>query len=390
MKKYIVGLITNLFFYITPIILVCLGFREFSRSAEPLESAGSYFIVAIIIILVYLGIRKPLLNLLADGRMDVKYDEFGRSKKKGNFKMLSQKEQDEIAWQNMIDLERVLSSSVINKITKAGSKKPEKDLEKMIGLVPVKNKVNEMSARMKFEKESNKNKKKKDRINSMSGRHMVFYGSAGTGKTTTARIITGFLYKYGYIKENKCIEVDGNFLKAGRETAAKVKLITQQAYGGVLFIDEAYTLYEGEYGGEAIATLIKEMEDNRDRFICILAGYTKDMNRLLESNTGFKSRIKEYLDFPDYSIPEMKEIFVSMANEQGFAVSGEALERLEIRLAKEKELRTFGNGRTVRNVLDEAVDKHAFNYVSKAIPETERYRICGKDIDTALKRNGIT
>lgn len=390
MKKYIVGLITNLFFYITPIILVCLGFRKLSRSTEPLESAGSYFIVAIIIVLIYLGIRKPLLNLLADGQMDVKYDEFGRSKKKGNFKMLSQKEQDEIAWQNMVDLERVLSSSVVNKITKAGSKNPEKDLEKMIGLVPVKNKVTEMAARMEFENERNKGKKKKDRINSMSGKHMVFYGSAGTGKTTTARIITGFLYKYGYIKENKCIEVDGNFLKAGSETAAKVKLITQQAYGGVLFIDEAYTLYEGEYGGEAIATLIKEMEDNRDKFICILAGYTKDMNRLLESNTGFKSRIKEYLDFPDYSIPEMQDIFVSMANEQGFAVSGEALDRLEIRLAKERELRTFGNGRTVRNVLDEAIDKHAFNYISKAIPEMERYRICSEDIDTALRRNGIT
>lgn len=386
MKKYIIGLLLSILLLIIPMGLLFAGLMKASTSPY----AKYYFIAAGVFILIYFMTRNWISELLANGRQSVEYDEFGRSKRKGDFKKLSRAEQDAIDLQKTADLERILSSSVVAKLTKEGSKNPEQALNKMIGLVPVKNKVAEMSARMKFEKESNKNKKKKDRINSMSGRHMVFYGSAGTGKTTVARIITGFLYQYGYIKKNKCVEVDGNFLKAGSETSAKVKMITQYAYDGVLFIDEAYVLCEGAYGDEAVATLIKEMEDNRDRFICILAGYTKDMNRLLESNTGFKSRIKEYLDFPDYSIPEMQEIFVSMANEQGFAVSGEALERLEIRLAKERELRTFGNGRTVRNVLDEAVDKHAFNYVSKAIPETERYRICGKDIDTALKRNGIT
>lgn len=386
MKKYIIGLLLSILLLIIPIGFLFAGLMTVNTSPY----AKYYFIASGIFLLIYFMTRNWIAELLANGRQSVEYDEFGRSKRKGDFKKLSRAEQDAIDLQKTADLERILSSSVITKITKEGSKEPEKDLEKMIGLTPVKNKVAEMSARMKFEKESNKNKRKKDRINSMSGRHMVFYGSAGTGKTTVARIITGFLYKYGYIKKNKCVEVDGNFLKAGSETSTKVKMITQYAYDGVLFIDEAYVLCEGTYGDEAVATLIKEMEDNRDRFICILAGYTKDMNRLLESNTGFKSRIKEYLNFPDYNILEMKEIFAAMANEQGFAVSGEALERLEIRLSKERELRTFGNGRTVRNLLDEAIDKHSYNYVSKVIPETERYRICKEDISTSLKRTGIT
>jgi hypothetical protein len=211
-----------------------------------------------------------------------------------------------------------------------------------------------------------------------------------THNTTVARIVTGFLYQYGYIKKNKVVEVDGNFLKAGADTAKKVQYVTQIAYGGVLFIDEAYVLCEGAYGNEAVATLIKEMEDNRDRFVCILAGYTKDMNALLDSNTGFKSRIKEYLNFPDYSIEDMKEIFTMMAHQQNFTVSKEALDNLEVRLDKEKKLKTFGNGRTVRNVLDESIDRHSLNYVQKKIPENMKFCICKEDVSTSIRLNGIT
>lgn len=381
MKRFIIGIILSILFLLVPIALGYFGLIY--RNKYMLIGAGA-------VILLYMTIRKPLANLVADGRQSVEYDEFGRSKRKGDFKKLSRAEQDAIDLQKTADMERLLSQSVINRIIKQGSKNPEKDLADMTGLAPVKNKVSEMAARMQFEKQNNKGKSRKNRINSMSGRHMVFYGSAGTGKTTVCRIIAGFLYKYGYIKKNKVVEVDGNFLKAGAETATKVKLITQYAYDGVLFIDEAYVLCEGAYGAEAVATLIKEMEDNRDRFICILAGYTQDMNRLLEFNSGFKSRIREYLNFPDYSIPEMQEIFCSMAHSQNFAVSGEALKMLEIRLEKERQLRTFGNGRTVRNVLDEAIDRHSLNIVSGKLPPSERFRICGDDISTAVQRNGIT
>lgn len=148
---------------------------------------------------------------------------------------------------------------------------------------------------MKFEQETRKKKyDKKKRQYGTNGRHYVFYGSAGTGKTTVARIITGFLYKYGYIKENKCIEIDGNFLKARDMSDTKTKLLIQQAYGGVLFIDEAYAILDGsaEYGNAVIATLIKEMEDNRDKFTVILAGYKNDMKGLLDSNEALKAVLK--------------------------------------------------------------------------------------------------
>lgn len=380
MKKFILGLILCILIWTAPLVFLFLGVTTYNKT---------YFIIAFVCLLILLVTKKPCSNLLSSGRQEKDYDEFGRSKRK-QIQNLSRAEQDAIDLQNVADMERLLSTPVIKKITKKGSENPKKDLENMIGLNDVKQKVLEMSARMEFEKQCNKGKKKKDRISSMSGRHMVFYGSAGTGKTTIARIITGFLYEYGYIKKNKIVEVDGNFLKAGADTAKKVKYVTQIAYDGVLFIDEAYSLYEGAYGNEAVATLIKEMEDNRNRFVCILAGYTKDMNILLDSNTGFKSRIKEYLNFPDYSIEDMKEIFINMAHEQNFVVSKEAIDRLEIRLAKEMKLKTFGNGRTVRNILDESIDKHSLNYIQKKIPENTKFYLCGEDVSTNINLNGIT
>lgn len=219
----------------------------------------------------------------------------------------------------------------------------------------------------------------------------MFYGSPGTGKTTVARIITGFLYQYGYIKENKCIEVDGNFLKAGSDTATKTELVIRQAFGGVLFIDEAYALLEsGDGSGEqAVATLIKRMEDSRDRFILILAGYTNEMKRLLEANPGFESRIKEYLVFPDYDDMEMRQIFAHMANEQNFVVKDEAYEAFDERVLKERKLKSFGNGRTARNILDETIDRHALNFMDGRISSEDKYKICEPDISRTVKRNGI-
>ena len=360
------------------------------------NSETPYFAIGLLTVAIFqwLVLRQPLKKMMTQAIHDNEYDEFGRSKKK-SFENLTRKEREELDLQKAAQMEQLLSSSVIKKIIKKGSINPEKDLEKMIGLQTVKTKVNEMVARMKFEQETLSKKEKKERKTyGANGRHFVFYGSAGTGKTTVARIITGFLYEYGYIKENKCVEIDGNFLKAGEMTDAKTKLVIQQAYGGVLFIDEAYTIVDGNanYGKAAIATLIKEMEDNRDKFTVILAGYKNDMKRLLDSNEGFKSRIKEYLEFPDYTVSEMKEIFESMAHSEGFVVSEEALNNYEIRIEKEKRLSSFGNGRTARNILDETVDRHAVNYGQgrcirhnvKEIIENEenKFVLCGCDVNT--------
>lgn len=343
--------------------------------------------IAVILAAVGVALNKPMQALRIKYRHDVEYDEFGRSKSKGNYEYLSKAERDKMDLQKTLDMERIMDSSVLKKMTKKGSKNPEKEMDALIGLIPVKAKMREMVARMKFEKEQGKKKE----ITSMPGRHMVFYGSPGTGKTTVARIITGFLYKYGYIKENKCVEVDGNFLKAGSDTATKTELVIRQAFGGVLFIDEAYALMEsGDGSGEqAVATLIKRMEDSRNRFILILAGYTNEMKRLLETNPGFESRIKEYLNFPDYDDMEMRQIFAKMANEQNFVIKDEAYDAFDERILKERKLKSFGNGRTVRNILDETIDRHALNFIEGQIVADDKYKICEEDISRAVKRNGI-
>ena len=343
--------------------------------------------IAVLLAAAGIALNKPLQALRVKYRHDVEYDEFGRSKSKGNYEYLSKAERDKMDLQKTLDMERIMDSSALKKMTKKGAKDPEKEMNSLVGLVPVKNKMREMVARMKFEKGQGK----KNAATSMSGRHMVFYGSPGTGKTTVARIITGFLYQYGYIKENKCVEVDGNFLKAGSDTATKTELVIRQAFGGVLFIDEAYALLEsGDGSGEqAVATLIKRMEDSRDRFILILAGYTNEMKRLLEANPGFESRIKEYLVFPDYDDMEMRQVFAHMANEQNFVVKDEAYEAFDERVLKERKLKSFGNGRTARNILDETIDRHALNFMDGRISSEDKYKICEPDISRTVKRNGI-
>lgn len=318
-------------------------------------------------------------------KADCEYDEFGQRVGKGRYDY-SKEERRQLDMQQTANLEGIIGNTALKEIKKKGSKDPEGDLKKLTGLVPVKERVEEMEARMKFDRSGRKDTKDKTG-NSMSGRHMVFYGSPGTGKTTVARIITGLLYKYKYISENKIIEIDGNFLKAGTagNTAIKVRYIVRQAYGGVLFIDEAYALAEDELGAQAIATLIKEMEDNRDKFILILAGYTDEMKDLIRSNTGFASRVKEYLDFPDYNEQEMREIFMGMAGERGYAVADNAYAAFDARMAKERKLMTFGNARTVRSVLEETIDSHALNFVKGKIDAGDKYKILAMDIKTRSK-----
>lgn len=374
--KYYLSLFLSLIVLVTPV-------GGFGIILYMKDTTG--LIVGAMVVEIGLMLNKPVQSLRIKYRNNVEYDEFGRSKSKGKYENLSKKERDEIDLQKTLDMERVMSSAAIKKMTKEGSRDPQRDMDNLVGLVPVKQKMKEMVARMEFD---SKNKVKE---NNMSGRHMVFYGSPGTGKTTVARIITGFLYKYGYIKKNKCIEVDGNTLKAGQDTATKTELIIREAYGGVLFIDEAYALMDSydSSGKEAIATLIKQMEDNRDKFILILAGYTNDMRVLLNSNPGFESRIKEYLDFPDYNSQEMREIFIKMANANNFVVDEEALIAFDERITKERTLSSFGNGRTARNILNEAIDKHALNYMKGIISKENKFKLCKQDISTKLKRKNF-
>ena len=336
---------------------------------------------------MYLSFLIPLIftKLLFEARIKLRnivdYDEFGVSKKYGKYERMSAKEKKVIDMQKMADMERILSSTQVKKLTHKGSECPYEDMKKLIGLRNVKDKMNEMVARMEFERSSKKMQ--------ISSKHMAFLGSPGTGKTTVARIMTGFLYQNKYIKKNKCVEVDGNFLKSSTsaDTAIKTELIIREALGGVLFIDEAYALIEGSdgIGEQAVATLIKAMEDRKGEFVLILAGYTNEIKKLIQSNPGFESRIKDFMVFQDYNNEELKEIFINMARDNNFVVDANALDKLEERFERERNLSSFGNGRTARNILDECIDKHAFNFKNKKIGIADKFKITEKDVNVYPK-----
>ena len=201
--------------------------------------------------------------------------------------------------------------------------------------------------------------------------HMVFLGNPGTGKTTVARIIVDILYNLGYIKQNKLIEVSVKDLVAEYvgQTAPKTMSVVERALGGVLFIDEAYALAskgnQSSYNDEAIATLIKAMEDYRDNLVVIFAGYTKEMQDFLDSNSGIVSRIGYTLEFDDYTEDELVKIFKGMMTKAGFIVKDEAITRLREIIREYKDTKNFGNARFVRNVYEKSIVKHASNVKDK-------------------------
>lgn len=291
-------------------------------------------------------------NWFESAKYNKKVDAFGMTND-FSYKKLSDKERKEYDKQRKEEMNRVLPDSTVRKATRPGSKNPDADMAALSGMEDVKEKINEIVARANYDKAKGK---KGEGFSS----HYVFYGAPGTGKTTFARILTGYLYKNKIIKKNMCIEVDGNLLKASApgEGGMKAEILVKYAIGGVLFIDEAYSMAEG-YGNEAVDTLIKLMEDMRGQFVLILAGYTEPMANLLSSNPGFRSRIKDYLEFPDYTIDEATAIFKSMAKAAGLKISKEGIEKFKERYEIEMKSSDFGNARTVRNILDEAISKHA-------------------------------
>lgn len=200
--------------------------------------------------------------------------------------------------------------------------------------------------------------------------HMVFLGNPGTGKTTIARIISNILYNLGYIKENKLIEVSSKDLVGQYvgQTAPKTMDVINKSLNGVLFIDEAYSLAvkgENSYNAEAIATLIQAMENYRDKLVVIFAGYTKEMQDFLDSNSGIVSRIGYTLEFDDYTTEELIKIFMGFATKNGFVVDDEAVKYLEEVINENRNMKNFGNARFVRNIYEKTVIKHATNVKDK-------------------------
>ena len=197
--------------------------------------------------------------------------------------------------------------------------------------------------------------------------HMVFTGNAGTGKTTVARLVADIYKELGVLSKGTFVETDRAGLVAGYlgQTAMKVKEVVAKAKGGVLFIDEAYSLTSREagddYGIEAIDTLVKEMEDNRNDLVVIVAGYRQEMERFLKSNTGLISRFNKYIDFADYSCDQLVEILNTMAKKAGMTIEEEALEKIREYLKRMDSTtrRDFGNARGIRNVFEKIVTNQA-------------------------------
>ncbi len=219
--------------------------------------------------------------------------------------------------------------------------------------------------------------------------HMVFSGNPGTGKTTVARLVAEIYKELGVLSKGTLTETDRAGLVAGYvgQTALKVKEVVEKALGGVLFIDEAYTLTSSEasndFGQEALDTLVKMMEDHRDDLIVIVAGYKDEMQHFLKANTGLVSRFNKFIDFPDYSQEELIEIFHGMAYRAGFIVDEEATVVLQEYLSQldERALKSFGNARGIRNTFEKIVVNQANRIVGYQDPTVlQLTMICKEDI----------
>lgn len=241
------------------------------------------------------------------------------------------------------------------------------ELDELVGLKKVKQALRDLVSLKELKNKASDDLKIKD-VNL----HMVFLGNPGTGKTTVARMVAEILYNLKYIKQNKLIEVSSKDLVAEYvgQTAPKTMAVVQKALGGVLFIDEAYSLASGQgqgngYNEEAIATLIQAMENHRDNLVVIFAGYTKEMQSFLNTNSGIVSRIGYTLEFEDYTTEELIKIFEQMTKKSGFVVEKDAIEKLRKIIDEYKDTKNFGNARFVRNVYEKTIIKHASNIKDK-------------------------
>ena len=257
--------------------------------------------------------------------------------------------------------------------------------EELVGLVPVKSRIREISALLLIDKL----RKNLGIASSNPGLHMSFTGSPGTGKTIVGLKMSDILYKLGYIKKGHLLTVTRDDLVGQYigHTAPKTKEVLKKAMGGVLFIDEAYYLYkpdnDRDYGSEAIEILLQVMENQREDLVVILAGYKEPMDKFYESNPGLSSRIANHIDFPDYTVDELVQIAKLMLQDQQYQLTADAQNALTQYIQKRKEKPLFANARSVKNALDRARMRQAnriFDSRGQVLTKKELVNIEANDI----------
>ncbi len=264
------------------------------------------------------------------------------------------------------------------------------ELSKLVGLEDVKTEIRSLINLIKVKK-----LREKYCLPEMDmSYHMVFSGSPGTGKTTVARLVAEIYKELGLLSKGNLVETDRSGLVAGYvgQTAIKVKEVVEKAIGGVLFIDEAYSLSSqvgaNDFGAEAIDTLVKLMEDNRDDLVVIVAGYTDEMKQFLSANTGLVSRFNKFIEFKDYSKEELIDILHCMAHRSGFTIDKDAIAFVESYLdhMDERTRASFGNARGIRNLFEKIVVSQANRIVTYELPTMEQLSmILKEDVETLIQ-----
>lgn len=251
-----------------------------------------------------------------------------------------------------------------------------KELENLIGLESVKQEVLLCINLLRI----NQMRKEKKLPELQTSNHMVFTGHPGTGKTTVARIMAKIYKCLGVVSKGQLVETDRSGMVAGYmgQTALKTAQVIKKAKGGVLFIDEAYSLSSedgsNDYGKEAIDTLVKGMEDYRDDLVVIVAGYVDEMQKFIAMNPGLRSRFNKYINFENYSANEMLDIFKLSCERTKFILSTEAEMVALAYFEQNQDDPTFGNARGVRNFFDKIVTNQATRILTIAHPSEDEFR----------------